>query len=44
MKGRHVIVTGGLGFIGSQLVEKLVEHNEVAIIDNESTGKRENQA
>jgi UDP-glucose 4-epimerase len=42
MKGKHVIVTGGLGFIGSHLVEKLVEDNDVAIIDNRSTGKREN--
>jgi UDP-glucose 4-epimerase len=42
MKGKHVIVTGGLGFIGSHLVEKLVEDNDVAIIDNQSTGKREN--
>jgi UDP-glucose 4-epimerase len=36
-----VIVTGGLGFIGSHLVEKLVEDNEVVIIDNKSTGKLE---
>jgi UDP-glucose 4-epimerase len=42
MKGKHVIVTGGLGFIGSHLVEKLVEDNDVAIIDNQSTGKLEN--
>jgi len=27
MKGRHMIVTGRLGFIGSHLVEKLVEDN-----------------
>src|SRR5665647_1748645 len=42
MKGKHVIVTGGLGFIGSHLVEKLVEENDVTIIDNQSTGKLEN--
>jgi len=42
MKGKHVIVTGGLGFIGSHLAEKLSEDNDVAIIDNQSTGKREN--
>jgi UDP-glucose 4-epimerase len=39
MKGKHVIVTGGLGFIGSHLAEKLSEDNDVAIIDNQSTGK-----
>jgi UDP-glucose 4-epimerase len=39
MKGGHVIVTGGLGLIGSHLTEKLVEDNEVAIIDNQSTGE-----
>ena len=42
MKRKRVIVTGGLGFIGSHLVEKLVEDNEVVIIDNTSTGKLEN--
>jgi UDP-glucose 4-epimerase len=41
MKEKHVIVTGGPGFIDSHLVETLVEDNEVAIIDNQSTGKRE---
>ena len=37
------VVTGGAGFIGSNLVDKLVEsNNEVHIIDNLSTGKIEN--
>jgi hypothetical protein len=42
MKGGYVIVTGGPGFIGSHLVEKPVEANGVAIIDNQSTEKLEN--
>jgi UDP-glucose 4-epimerase len=37
-----VLVTGGAGFIGSHLVDALVNrHVEVAIIDNFSTGKKE---
>ena len=42
MKGKYVVVTGGLGFIGSHLTEALVEANDVTIIDNGSTGKLEN--
>ena len=37
------VVTGGAGFIGSNLVDKLIEEkNEVIVIDNFSTGKKEN--
>lgn len=42
MKNKKVIVTGGMGFIGSHLTERLLEDNEVTVIDNESTGKIEN--
>ena len=38
-----VIVTGGAGFIGSNLVDALVQRgDEVVVIDNLSTGRREN--
>jgi UDP-glucose 4-epimerase len=42
MKTKKVAVTGGLGFIGSHLVEELSKENEVVVIDNESTGKLKN--
>jgi len=38
-----VLVTGGAGFIGSHLVDRLLEeNNEVIVIDNFSNGKKEN--
>ena len=40
---KKTIVTGGAGFIGSNLVDKLIERGiKVTIIDNLSTGKIEN--
>lgn len=37
------LVTGGAGFVGSNLVDLLIEKgHEVAVIDNLSTGKQEN--
>jgi UDP-glucose 4-epimerase len=42
MKNKKVAVTGGLGFIGSHLVERLCQENEVVIVDNESTGSIKN--
>lgn len=42
IKNKKVIVTGGAGFIGSNLVEKLVVDNEVLVIDNLHTGSYDN--
>lgn len=39
IKNKKIVVTGGLGFIGSHLVEELHQKNDVVIIDNQSTGK-----
>jgi UDP-glucose 4-epimerase len=39
---KRVLVTGGAGFIGSQVAERLgLEGYEVAVMDNLSTGRRE---
>jgi UDP-glucose 4-epimerase len=39
----RAVVTGGAGFIGSNLVDRLVERgDEVLVVDDLSTGKREN--
>lgn len=38
-----ILVTGGAGFIGSHIVDRLIaDGHDVAIVDNLSTGKREN--
>ncbi|HRR98040.1 MAG TPA: SDR family NAD(P)-dependent oxidoreductase, partial [Candidatus Syntrophosphaera sp.] len=38
-----ILITGGAGFIGSHLAERLVEEgNQVVVIDNLSTGRLEN--
>lgn len=38
----RIAVTGGAGFIGSRLAEKLLERHEVRIVDNFSSGTEEN--
>lgn len=42
---KHVLVTGGAGFIGSHLTERLLARGDrVTVVDDESTGSRENLA
>lgn len=44
-KGTSFLVTGGAGFIGSNIVEKILYlGHKVKVLDNFSTGKRENIA
>ena len=42
MKNQKVLITGGAGFIGSNLAEELALENEVVVLDDLSTGKGEN--
>jgi len=42
IKGLRVLVTGGAGFIGSNLVDVLAKNNSVVVFDNFSSGTLEN--
>ncbi len=42
MKNQRVAITGGAGFIGSNLAQKLAKENTVVIVDDLSTGREEN--
>lgn len=42
MKNKKIVVTGGAGFIGSNIAEELANENEIIILDDFTTGRREN--
>jgi len=45
LEHRRILITGGAGFIGSNLAERLLaQDNEIVVLDNFLTGKRENVA
>jgi UDP-glucose 4-epimerase len=44
MKNSRILITGGAGFIGSNLADELAVNNTVTILDDLSTGKIENTA
>jgi UDP-glucose 4-epimerase len=40
---KNILITGGAGFIGSNLAKHLAQHNTVSVFDNFTTGSSENK-
>lgn len=34
LKGKQIFITGGAGFIGSTVIERLIEDNKITVYDN----------
>jgi UDP-glucose 4-epimerase len=41
LENKHILVTGGAGFIGSHVVDDLIKKNRVNVLDNLSSGRME---
>ena len=42
MKNKNILITGGAGFVGSALAEKLYKNNNIYVLDNHFTGSKKN--
>ena len=42
IKNKNILVTGGAGFVGSALVKRLKENNNISVLDNYFTGSKKN--
>ena len=42
IKGKRVLITGGAGFVGSHIASALAPENEVILLDDLSSGRKEN--
>jgi UDP-glucose 4-epimerase len=42
MRNKNILITGGLGFIGSHIANELLNDNQIIIVDNLSTGNLNN--
>lgn len=42
MNNKNILITGGLGFIGSHIANELLDNNKVVILDNLATGNINN--